>query len=405
MRSTSISRGHGRLSSSRSELFAGVFARGAAAGEVDDRAWLSAMLEVEAALARACALQGLIPQAAADAIAEACDPARFDIGGLGRRAASGGNPVIGLVEELRAQVGQGASGYVHLGATSQDVLDTAAMLVVRRAAAPILADAVACADACAALAAEHTGTAMIGRTLLQPARPTTFGLKAAGWMTGIDEASGALGEVAERVPAVQLGGAAGTRDGFDSRGGAVAAALAKELGLADPVLPWHANRVRPAAVAGALGLLAGALAKPARDVTLLAQGEVGEVGERDDPHDPGRGGSSAMAHKHNPVAAVSAVACALRVPGLVSTMHAAMLGEHERAAGAWHAEWETLSDLLRLTGSAAAWAREMLERLEVDAAAMGRNLEAAISDVAPDAVGEASALVARALERHRGRSA
>lgn len=366
-------------------------------------AWLQALLDVEAGLAWACARVGLIEQAAAEAIASACVADRFSVRDLGEASARGGNPVIPLVEQLRAAVGEPHASAVHHGATSQDILDTAAMLVARRALAPLLDDAAAAADAAAGLAAEHRGTPMIGRTLLQQALPTTFGCKAAGWMTGIDDACERLRDSVQDALAVQLGGPVGTLQAYEGQGPAVVAALAERLGLAAPVISWHADRVRPAALASGLGLLTGALAKPARDVVLLAQDEVGEA--REQPA-PGVGGSSAMPHKGNPVAAVAALACAARVPGLVATMHFAMAHEHERAAGAWHAEWETLGDLLRLTGSTAAWTREALERLEVDAARMAANLAAAGARIgaaagpSPD-VGDAVAIVERALDRRR----
>jgi 3-carboxy-cis,cis-muconate cycloisomerase len=223
----------------------------------------------------------------------------------------------------------------------------------------------------------------MGQTLLQEALPTSFGLKAAGWMTGIDEA---LGELRRAPLAVQMGGPVGHRDP------AIAAGVAQQLGLDEPVLPWHTNRVRPAQLACALGLLAGALAKIARDVTLLAQDEVGELREGGGE---GRGASSAMAHKRNPVAAVSVLACAQRVPGLAGTMLGAMAHEHERAAGAWQAEWGTLTELLRLTGSAAAWARDLLEHLEVDDDRMRRR-----GGEHPD-LGASGALIDRALDAHR----
>lgn len=359
------------------------------------------MLDVEAALARACARNGLIGADDADAIAAACVADRYDVQEIGAAAGRAGNPVIPLVERLRATVGEPAAGSVHLGATSQDVIDTAAMVIARRAVRAILDDAEGAADAAAALAATHRDTAMIGRTLLQQALPTTFGLKAAGWMSGLDAARRGLAEVAERSLAVQLGGAAGTLDRYQGRGSEVVAALAAELSLTAPTLPWHGDRVRPAALASVLGVLAGACAKPAYDVTLLAQDEVAEVQEASAE---GVGGSSAMAHKRNPVAAVSARACAARVPGLVATMQAAMPGEHERAAGAWHAEWETFDDVLRLVGAAARWTRTMLEGLGVDAERMAANLTAAADRIdaarRPD-IGEAASLVDRALAEHR----
>jgi 3-carboxy-cis,cis-muconate cycloisomerase len=265
----------------------------------------------------------------------------------------------------------------HAGATSQDILDTAMMLVAKRALVPLLDDAGAAADAAAALAERHRATPLMGRTLLQDAVPTSFGLKAAGWMTAIDEARREMA----RVPlAVQMGGPVGQRDPE------VAAAVARRLELEEPVQPWHTDRVLPARLAGALGLLAGALAKVSRDVTLSPALREGV---------PGRGGSSAIPHKRNPVAAVSMLACAKRVPGLVATIFAAMEQEHQRAAGAWQAEWGTITDLLRLTGSAAAWGRDLLEHLEVD-------VEAMRGGAGPDPdLGASPLLIDRALQAHR----
>jgi 3-carboxy-cis,cis-muconate cycloisomerase len=354
-------------------LFGGVFARGPVAGQVDDRAMLQAMLDAEAALARASANAGVIPAAAAAAIAARCDAGRFDVDALGRASAAAGNPVVPLVRALAEQLPEEAAGHVHQGATSQDVLDTALSLVAWRALGPLLEDLAAAAGACAGLAEAHRGTVLAGRTLLQQAVPITFGLKAAGWLVGLDETRMRLAEVRRRTLAVQLGGAAGTLAGFGDRGLEVLAGFAAELGLAEPTVPWHAVRARPAALAGALGASAGVLGKVAGDVALLAQNEVAEVREGGEE----RGGSSAMPHKRNPVAAVATAACAARVPGLVATMLAAMPQEHERAAGGWHAEWEPQRELLRLVGAAASWCRELLEHLEVDAGRMRANLDAA----------------------------
>jgi 3-carboxy-cis,cis-muconate cycloisomerase len=331
-------------------LFAGIYARGGVAAEVSDRAWVQAMLDVEAAL-------GGEPRSAAD----------VDIAKLGRDAAEHVSPVVPLAEWFRD---------THAGATSQDVLDTAMMLVAKRALVPLLDDAGAAADAAAALAERHRVTPVMGRTLLQDAVPTSFGLKAASWMTAIDDARRELA----RVPlAVQMGGPVGHRDPE------VAAEVARRVGLEAPVLPWHTDRVRTARLAGALGVLAGALAKVARDVTLSPSIREGV---------PGRGASSAIPDKHNPVAAVSVLACAKRVPGLVATTFAAMEQEHERAAGAWQAEWGTITDLLRLTGSAAAWARDLLGHLEVD-------LDAMRASAGPDPdLGASSLLIDRALQAH-----
>jgi 3-carboxy-cis,cis-muconate cycloisomerase len=372
-------------------LFGGIYGRGAAAAELTDRAWLQAMLDVEAALARACAAEGLIPGLAADEIAGASQADRFDIAQLGRDAADSATPVVALVKALRAAVPEPARAHVHAGATSQDISDTAMMLIARRALVPLLADARAAADATAELARLHRDTPMIGRTLLQEAVPTTFGVRAAGWLTGIDEGRRRLRQVRDSDLAVQMGGPVG------ARAPAVAAHVAAELGLAEPVMPWHAIRLRPVALASALGAFCGVLAKIARDVTLLAQQEEGEVQEGGGPE---RGGSSAMAHKRNPVGAVSVLACAKRTPGLVATALAAMEQEHERAAGAWQAEWGTYTELLGLTGSATAWARELLENLIVHPDLMQANLAGAPTGDQPIPEG-AGELVDRALEAHR----
>jgi len=345
-------------------------------------AWLRAMLDVEAALARACVAEGLIPAAAGEAIVAACRPEDFDLAALGAEGARSASPVVGLVRILRERAGE----HAHHGATSQDVMDSAMMLVARRALAPLLADAAAAADACARLAEQHRATPIIARTLLAHALPTSFGLKAAVWMSGVDEASAWLRDVGERTLAVQMGGPVGHRDP------AIAARVARELGLAEPVLAWHVVRVRPAALAAALAALAGVLAKIARDVTLLAQDEVQEVREGGAA---GRGASTAMTHKRNPVAAISVLACAQRVPALAGTILGAMAHEHERAAGAWQVEWGTVAELLRLTGSAAAWARDLLEQLDVDADRMALH-----AGESPD-LGASGVLIDRALAAHR----
>jgi len=346
-------------------LFDGVLARGPVREAVGDRAWLGAMLAFEAALARAKARAGLMTAAEADAIDRACRVESFDVEALGREAAASGTPVVPLVRAL----GAAGAGKAHLGATSQDVIDTAAMLVAHRALVLIGDDLDGAADAAADLASRYRETLMAGRTLLQHALPITFGLKAAGWLSGLDDAATRLDQVRRTRLAVQLGGAAGTLAAFGSHGVALLEHLGEELDLAIPTVPWHTVRTRVADLAGALGEAAGALGKPARDVTLLAQTEVAEVREgRPWP-------SSALPHKQNPVAAVRAVACAARAPGLVATLLASMVQEHERAAGAWHAEWRPLRDLLETVGSAAAWLRDCLEHLEVDAARMRANVD------------------------------
>jgi 3-carboxy-cis,cis-muconate cycloisomerase len=368
-------------------LFDAVLARAA----VSDEAWLQAMLDVEAALARACAEVGLIPFEHAEAITGACRAELFDVAAIGAEAANVGNPAEPLVRALRARVGEPAADDVHRGATSQDIVDSAAMLVARLALQPLLADLHGAADAAARLAAEHRDTVMIGRTLMQQAVPVTFGLKAAGWLVALDESVARLRDL--RL-AAQLGGAAGTLAALDDLGPAVLGRFARELGLDEPVVPWHTDRTRIAELAGALGEACGAVAKIAGDVVLLAQNEVGEVREGVE----GRGGSSAMAHKRNPVAAISARAAARQAPGLVATLLASMEHEHERAAGAWHAEWPALRSLLRFTGSAAAWLRDCLENLEVDVERMRANAGGAAGSV-----GAASELVERALRAHSER--
>jgi 3-carboxy-cis,cis-muconate cycloisomerase len=353
---------------------------------------MEALLAVELALARAEARVGLIPESAAQAIERAVQVAEPDADALGREAAATGSPVVPLVRYLRQLVGESAAASVHRGATSQDILDTATMIVVRNSLAVIVNDMMAAADAAARLARTHRDTPVAGRTLLQQALPTTFGLKAAVWMTGLDEAVAGLKRVRDERLAVQLGGAAGTLAAFGSHGPRLVAALADELGLRQPVLPWHTQRNRIGELASALGVAAGAAAKPARDIVLLAQTEVGEVHEGD----PARGRSSTLPHKRNPVAAVSALAAAEQAPGLVATLLGAMAHEHERAAGAWHAEWPPLRQLLLAVGSAVSWLADSLAHLEVDVEAMARNLERGHGLILAERI-------AGALERTMGR--
>ena len=353
-------------------LFGAVFGRGAVADEVDDAAWLRAMLDVEAALARAAAKAGLVEPEAAEAVTRAAASEAFDVEELGAHAAAAGNPVVPLVRALVGAVPPEAAAAVHKGGTSQDILDTAAMLLIKRALPPLLADLDVAADDAARLADAHRGTLMSGRTLLQQALPSTFGLTAAGWLSGMDRVRVKLARAGEKL-AVQYGGAAGTMAAVGGAGPRLAALLADELGLAEPLLPWHTIRLGIVEPAGALAEAGMVLGKVARDVTLLAQSEVGEVREGGGRE---RGGSSAMPHKRNPVAAVSVLGCTKRIPGLMATLYAAGEQEYQRAAGAWHSEWEPLSDLIRLTGSAASWSRDLLGGLYVDADRMRENLNA-----------------------------
>jgi 3-carboxy-cis,cis-muconate cycloisomerase len=383
-------------------LFDAISRRGSVPGVVSDASYLQAMLDVEAALARAEAQTGLIPIEHEEAIAAACQAGRFDVSELGRAAAAAGNPVVPLVEQLRDAVGGEAAASVHAGATSQDIIDTATMLVARGALAAIAADLDAAGDAAARLATEHAQNVLSGRTLLQQALPTTFGAKAAGWVAGLDDAADLLSSVRDRRLAVQLGGGVGTLAAFHPHGAAVTRLLAEELGLPAPDLPWHSNRSRIGELAGALGVTAGALAKPARDVTLLAQTEIGEVREGV----PGRGGSSAMPHKHNPVAAIATLANTMQAPGLVASVLAATSGhEHERAAGAWHAEWHPLRELFTAVGSAAAWLADCLTHLEVDPGRMRANIGPDVEKLLepPDYLATSGEIIAAALRRHTTR--
>ena len=311
-----------------------------------ERAWVQAMLDFEVALARARGQAELADRIAATSPPQLTDP-------------STGNPVPELVAALPA----GA----HRGATSQDVMDTAAVLVAKRTL-PLIDESLAgVAAACARLAADHRGTPMAARTLLQQALPTTFGLKAAGWLAAVDEARDLL----DAVPLeVELGGAAGTLASFGDLG--VLARLAEELDLVEPVLPWHTRRLRIGQLGAGLALAAGAIEKIALDVKLMAQTEVGELAESSAG---GRGGSSTLPHKRNPVGSALAIACAHGVRGAASELIAVQAQEHERAGGAWQAEWDALSRALSLTGGAAAALREALDGLEVQPERMQANLE------------------------------
>ncbi|WP_158850826.1 3-carboxy-cis,cis-muconate cycloisomerase [Saccharothrix deserti] len=337
--------------------------------ETCDRAWLRAMLDFERALAIVQARAGIVTEEAARMVVTAIDVGHYDPVVLGEGALISGTPVVPLVRAINAHVTAEGRAAVHNGATSQDVLDTALSLVAHRALGPILAGLRGVAAECERLAERHRDTLIAGRTLTQHALPTTFGLKCAGWMVAVDEAETALARVRAHRLAVQFGGAAGTLAAVRDPGGALTEQLAAELGLAAPLIPWHTNRTRVAELAGALGEASGVLAKIAQDVVLLAQTEVAEVAE-------GEGGtSSAMPHKQNPVRAVLVTACTRRVPGLVSTVLSAMAQEHERAAGAWHSEWQTVTELLRLVGGAVRGTRELLSRLRVDPARMRSNLD------------------------------
>jgi 3-carboxy-cis,cis-muconate cycloisomerase len=318
------------------------------AAATGDGAWVQAMLDFEVALARAQGL-GELP------VPDSLDPAA-----LAAEGRASGNPAVALVAALD-------SPDAHRGATSQDVMDTAAALVAKRTLPLIQEELAGVADACARLAAEHRDTPMVARTLLQQALPTTFGLKAGGWLVAVDEARALLGAVPLEV---ELGGAAGTLAALGDL--EVVTRLAAELDLGEPLLPWHTRRVRVAQLGSALALTAGVLEKIALDLKLMAQTEVGEAAESSEG---GRGGSSTLPHKRNPVGSALAIACAHGVRGAASVLLASMAQEHERAGGAWQAEWEAWSRALALTGGAAASLREALTGLQVFPERMRANLD------------------------------
>jgi 3-carboxy-cis,cis-muconate cycloisomerase len=352
------------------EPFSGLFVSDAVREATSERAWLQAMLDAEAALAGAEAEAGLIPEEAAQAIAAASDAGAFDPEAIAREGRSTGIPVIPLLAALRSKLDEEAAGFVHRGATSQDIMDTAGMLVASRTLELIDRDLKAVAAACAGLAEDHRGTLMAGRTWLQQALPTTFGLKAAGWLDSVVSARERLGSLSL---AVQFGGAAGTLASLGSDGERVVALLATRRRLDEPIIPWHTARLRVADLGASLALTAGTLEKIALDLVLLSQTEVGEVAESSAG---GRGGSSTMPHKRNPVGSVLAIACARRVRGAAGVLLEAMPQEHERAAGAWQSEWAPLSEALALTGGAASSLGDALDGLEVRGERMRENLEA-----------------------------
>lgn len=373
-------------------MFARIFVPAELREATSDRAWLQAMLDAERALAGAEARAGVIPPEAAVSIAAACRAEQFDVEAIGEEGRAAGNPVEPLIRALTDAVGGDAAHYVHWGTTSQDILDTAAMLVARRAIDLILSEVDGVAAACAGLADEHRSTVMAGRTLLQQAVPTTFGLKAAGWLVAVLEARRTLATVRSDRLAVQLGGAAGTLAALGDRGLEVLHVFAEELDLEEPVAPWHTNRVRVAELGAALAMTAGALAKIGLDVALLATTEVGEVAEADG------GVSSTMPQKQNPVGSALAIACARQVQAFAGVLTAALPQEHERAVGAWHSEWPALTGALAFAGGAAAAAARTLDGLTVDAERMQKNLDSSGGSVMAES---ASYLLA---ERH-GRGA
>ncbi len=360
-----------------------------------DDAAIAHALAFEAALARAQVAEGVIAADVGAAIVAACARVAIDAATLADEAALAGTMAIPLVARLRAVLEGDAARTVHHGATSQDVADTVLMLQVRAAAELLLCDLDRVSAALAGLARRHAETPSVGRTLLQDALPVAFGLRIAHWMAGIDDAARRLRSDATDHACVQFGGAAGTRAGLGGTGRALAARIAHDLGLATAE-PWHARRTGIAAIGSSIGIAIGALGKMARDVSLLSQNAVGEARE---PAVAGRGGSSAMAHKRNPTGCQVTLSAAIRAPGLVATILTALPQEEERGLGGWQAEGPVLADLFLLAGGAADAMATVAEGLDIDAAAIARNLAAA--DIGTD-IGESAAIVHALIARHEG---
>jgi 3-carboxy-cis,cis-muconate cycloisomerase len=361
-----------------------------------DAALIKHALAFEAVLAEAQADEGLLSRDEASRIAIACAQLPFDTETLAAEAAHAGTLAIPLIFHLRRALGDAARA-LHRGATSQDVADTVLMLQARDGAELILGELTRLVTALALLAERMAATPMLGRTLLQDALPITFGLKVANWLAGLDEAAARFERECEGARMLQLGGAVGARHNLDGKGAAIAARMARKLGLVSPSLPWHARRGAMAGLAAALGVLTGAAAKIARDISLLSQNGIAEVFE---PRQPGRGGSSTMAHKRNPTGCQIVLSAAVRVPGLVATIVAGMPQEQERGLDGWQAEGPALADLFILTHGALSVLAPVIEGLEVDAGRMARNLAAA--GLGTD-TGESEALVKAALAARKAR--
>jgi 3-carboxy-cis,cis-muconate cycloisomerase len=346
-----------------------------------DRSVLQAMLDFEIALARVESRLGIIPQAAGEAIAAAANPDAFDMAALSRnalRAGTYGIPLSKALTELVRSRDGAAAGFVHYGATSQDVSDTALVLLLKQAQPLIEADLARAEQALRKLSDEYRHTTMPGRTLLQAAPPITMGLKAAGWLAALHRGKKRLTESFAEAVILQFGGAVGTLAAIGEKGSVVAQELAGELGLNCPDAPWHTHRDRLAALVCACGVLTGSLGKIARDISLLMQSEVGEAAE---PESEGRGGSSTMPHKRNPTGCAVTLAAANRMPGLVASYLSAMVQEHERAVGGWQAEWPTIAAAIQATGVAAASIAEIAEGLSIDSERMHENLEATLGTI------------------------
>jgi 3-carboxy-cis,cis-muconate cycloisomerase len=365
-----------------------------------DSSILKAMLHFEAALARVEASCNIIPQNAAEVIAAAANAEGFDIQAIIRDTQLSATPAVPLVKALTGRVrakNAEAAGFVHWGATSQDVCDTALVLLLKQAQTILDSDLCRLQKSLRRFAEEHAGTVMLGRTLLQAAGPTTLGLKAAGWFAAVHRGHQRLSACFDDALILQFGGATGTLAALGNEGLAVGRTLADELGLKYPEAPWHAHRDRLAALLCACGVLAGSLAKMARDLVLMMQTEIGEAAE---PAAQGRGGSSTMPQKQNPVGCVETLAAAVRVPALVSSFLSGMVQEHERAAGGWQAEWPIVAEIIQATGLAASAMAEVAEGLTINAARMSANIDATHGTIFSE---RAMILLARKIGRDKAK--
>src|SRR5665213_465501 len=374
------------MSTALSPLLAPMLSSAAMRAICDDVACLQNMLDFEATLARAEAAIGIIPDRATRPIEDACKGGAFDLRALAEAATKSGNLAIPLVKALTAAVAKAdaeAARYVHWGATSQDVIDTASMLTLRAAIDALLADLDRAIAGFAKQTRKHRHTAMVGRTWLQHALPMPFGLKLAEYAAALNRSRARLRRLRTETLALQFGGAAGTLAALGDHGWRVAEQLARELDLPLPEAPWHTHRDRFAEAASVMAIIAGTCGKIARDVSLMMQTDVGEAFE---PAGEGRGGSSTMPHKRNPVAAATALAAATMAPNLAATIFAAQVQDHERSAGPWHAEWPTLPMLQLVTSGALAAIVDIAEGLEVDAARMRVNLDATHGLIMAEAV-------------------
>lgn len=361
-----------------------------------DRGRLVGVLDFEAALATAQSRAGLISPAAATAIADQCRAELFDLAALAGATAVAGNAAIPIIAELTRRVqdtSAPAARYVHFSATSQDALDTGLMLQVRQGLDLLAGEVARLVSALARTAAHHQNTVIAGRTWLRHAAPTTFGLQVAGWLDAVARHGERIGSLRSRALVVQFGGAVGTLAALGEHAERTARFLADELQLAVPSLPWHTHRDRLAEVSTTLGLLVGTLGKIARDIALLGQSEIAEVAE---PAAPGRGASSSLPHKQNPIGCATVLAAAMRVPPLVSTMLAALVHEQDRGLGSWQAEWETLPEIFVLAAGALTQLQQVIEGLSVDAPRMRTNLEATQGLIYAEAV---SAALSRVIGR------